>query len=132
MSPVLGKSCPDGPGRNAPRVDQPRQETYASKHFGMYRRKISRSEPTLLPFEQLADAVRSLRREAVGPCWLVVEGSALRRWPALRSPAPCRLAVTQRSLAMFPEARGRTIARSAVLGDTHDASKGVGGAARPI
>ena len=49
------------------------------------------------------DAGRSLRRGAVGPRWLVVEGSALRRWPALRSPAPCRLAVTQRSLAICAE-----------------------------
>ena len=35
--------------------------------------------------------------------WLVAEGPALRRRPALRSPAPCRLAVTQRSLAICAE-----------------------------
>ena len=43
------------------------------------------------------------RGGVVGPRWLVVEGSALRRWPALRSPAPCRLVVTQRSLAICAE-----------------------------
>ena len=76
--------------------------------------------------EKKADAGRSLRRGAAGPRWLVVGGSALRRWPALRSPAPCRPAVPQRSGGLCrspPAARGRKIARSAVLGNTHDACK---------
>ena len=39
-------SAHDGLGRNDPRVNQSRQETRSSKHFGLRDREISRSEPT--------------------------------------------------------------------------------------
>ena len=41
-------SPPNRLGRNAPRMNLSRQETYAPKHFGLARREISRSEPALL------------------------------------------------------------------------------------
>ena len=76
---MLGKSPPKCLGRNAPRVNQSRQETYAPKHLGMYRREISRSEPTL----PLPAPFSAIILEAVGRAGTqagVLRTSARARW----------------------------------------------------
>ena len=76
-------SPPDGPGRNAPRMNQSRQETYSQIHFGLARREISRSEPTLsLPAPFSAIILEAVGR--AGTLTGVVRIGASFRWLDLK------------------------------------------------